>query len=77
MIAVPFSTVPSPITLPSYLATTLPLGTVLPVSASTTVALIVTLRAISFITSPLISLARGRTVMSTLVLVALYVSLPG
>ena len=76
MIAVPFSTLPSPIISPFTLATTGPSGTALPVSASTTVALIVTLHATSSITSPEIILARGKISISTVVLVSLYVPLP-
>ena len=76
MIAVPSTTSPVPTTVPFTLATTGPLGTGSPVSASVTVALIVTFPTVLLITSPVISLGRGKISMSTVVLVALYVSLP-
>ena len=67
MIAVPLITSPVPTTVPLTLATTGPLGTGKPVSASVTVALIVTFLAVLLITSPVISLGRGKIFMSTVV----------
>ena len=62
--------------MPFNLATTGPLGTGCLVSASTTVALIVTLRAVLLITSPVISLGRGKISVTVSSSLGEYVSFP-